>query len=189
MWWLIKRSTEDWAAHGIPAELKKRGIFDPDATKLITIEIPQAMDNPLKVEDVVKLNGDVKRGSSLVMRCVMCHQINDQGVEFGPSLQGWGLSQPAEVIAQALIQPSKDIAHGFDGMEIVTKDGVKIHGLVLAEGEVLIVRSMGGQTQFVPANRIASRKKLDRSMMLSAAQLGLSAQDVADLVAYLRQAE
>lgn len=189
MWWLIKRSTEDWAAHGIPAELKKRGIFDPDATKLITIEIPPAMDNPLKVEDVVKLTGDVKRGSSLVMRCVMCHQINDQGVEFGPSLQGWGLSQPAEVIAQALIQPSKDIAHGFDGMEIVTKDGVKIHGLVLAEGEVLIVRSMGGQTQFVPANRIASRKKLDRSMMLSAAQLGLSAQDVADLVAYLRHAE
>ncbi len=189
MWWLIKRSTEDWAAYGIPAELKKRGIFDPNATKLITIEIPPEMDNPLKVEDVVKLTGDVQRGSSLIMRCVMCHQINDQGVEFGPSLQGWGLSQPAEVIAQALIQPSKDIAHGFDGMEIVTKDGVKIHGLVLAEGEVLIVRSMGGQTQFVPKNRIASRKKLDRSMMLSAAQLGLSTQDVADLVAYLRQAE
>lgn len=189
MWWLIKRSTEDWAAYGIPAELKKRGIFDPDASKLITIEIPPEMDNPLKVEDVIKLTGDVKRGSSLIMRCVMCHQINDQGVEFGPSLQGWGLSQPTEVIAQALIQPSKDIAHGFDGMEIVTKDGVKIHGLVLAEGEVLIVRSMGGQTQFVPKNRIASRKKLDRSMMLSAAQLGLSAQDVADLVAYLRQAE
>ncbi len=189
MWWLIKRSTEAWAEYGIPAELKKRGIFDPDATKLITIETPPEADSPLKVEDVTKLAGDVKRGSSLIMRCIMCHQINDQGVEFGPSLQGWGISQPGEVIAQAILQPSKDIAHGFDGMEIVTKDGVKIHGLVLAEGEVLIVRSMGGQTQFVPKNRIASRKKLDRSMMLSAAQLGLSAQDVADIVAYLRQAE
>lgn len=189
MWWLIKRSTEDWAAHGIPAELKKQGIFDPDSAKLVTIEIPPEGENPLKVEDVMKLAGNAQNGASLIMRCVMCHQINDQGVEFGPSLQGWGISQPSEVIAQALIHPSKDIAHGFDGQEIVTKDGVKIHGLVLAEGEVFIVRSMGGQTQYVPRNRIASRKKLDRSMMLSAAQLGLTAQDVADLVAYLRQAE
>lgn len=189
MWWLIKRSTEDWAEYGIPAELKKQGIFDPESAKLVTIEIPAEGENPLKVEDVMKLTGNAKNGASLVMRCVMCHQINEQGVEFGPSLQGWGISQPSEVIAQAIIHPSKDIAHGFDGVEIVTKDGIKIHGLVLAEGEVFIVRSMGGQTQYVPKNRIASRKKMDRSMMLSAAQLGLNAQDVADLVAYLRQAE
>ncbi|HRJ11008.1 MAG TPA: c-type cytochrome, partial [Prosthecobacter sp.] len=141
------------------------------------------------VEAVMKLTGNPASGASLVMRCIMCHQIGEQGVEFGPSLQGWGISQPAEVIAQSLIHPSKDIAHGFDGHEIVTKDGVKIHGLVLAEGEVLIVRSMGGQTQYVPRSRIASRKKLDRSMMLSAAQLGLTAQDVADITAWLRQAE
>jgi putative membrane-bound dehydrogenase-like protein len=189
MWWLIKRSTEDWAVHGIPAELKKRGIFDPAAAKLITIEIPPETDTSVQVAEVTQLTGDAQRGSSLIMRCVMCHQINDQGVEFGPSLQGWGLTQPAEVIAQAIIHPSKDIAHGFDGHEIVTRDGVTIHGLVLAEGEVLIIRSMGGQTQFVPRERIARRRKLDRSMMLSATQLGLSAQDVADLVAYLRQAE
>ncbi len=189
MWWLVKRSTEDWAGYGIPAELKKQGIFDPDTAKLMTIEIPPEGENPLSVEAVMKLTGNPASGASLVMRCIMCHQIGEQGVEFGPSLQGWGISQPAEVIAQSLIHPSKDIAHGFDGHEIVTKDGVKIHGLVLAEGEVLIVRSMGGQTQYVPRSRIASRKKLDRSMMLSAAQLGLTAQDVADITSWLRQAE
>ena len=31
MWWLINRSTNDWAAYGIATELKKQGIFDPDA--------------------------------------------------------------------------------------------------------------------------------------------------------------
>ncbi|SKB02887.1 putative membrane-bound dehydrogenase domain-containing protein [Prosthecobacter debontii] len=189
MWWLINRSTNDWSSYNIAGELKAQGIFDPEATKLVTIETPPAMPSLVKLDEVLALKGDAKNGSSLVVRCVMCHQINHQGVEFGPSLQGWGLSQPTDIIAQAILEPSKDIAHGFEGMEIVTKDGIKIHGMVLTDGDVLIVRSMGGQTQFVPKSRIASRKKMDRSLMLSASQLGLSAQDIADIVAYMRQTE
>ena len=190
MWWLVNRSTNDWAAYGIATELKKQGIFDPEAIKLVTIETPPAIPSTIKLEDVLKLKGDPKHGSSLAVRCVMCHQMsNNQGVEFGPNLQGWGLSQPSEIIAQAIIEPSKDIAHGFDGTEIVTKDGITIHGMVLTEGDIFIVRSMGGQTQFVPKERIAKRQKMDRSMMMSATMLGMTAQDVADLVAYLRQAE
>lgn len=190
LWWLVNRSTNDWAAYGIPGELKKQGIFDPDAIKLVTIETPPAIPSTIKLEDVLKLKGDPKHGSSLAVRCVMCHQMsNNQGVEFGPNLQGWGLSQPSEIIAQAIIEPSKDIAHGFDGTEIVTKDGITIHGMVLTEGDIFIVRSMGGQQQFVPKERIAKRRKMDRSMMMSATMLGMTAQDVADLVAYLRQAE
>lgn len=189
MWWLINRSTNDWSAFGIPGELKKQGIFDPDAAKLVTVETPPAIPNTIKLEEVLKLTGNAKNGSSLVVRCIMCHQLNNQGVEFGPSLQGWGLSQPTEIIAQSILEPSKDIAHGFDGAEIVTKDGVKIHGMVLTEGDILIVRSMGGMTQFVAKDRIASRRKMDRSLMMSATMLGMTSQDVADLVSYLRQAE
>jgi len=189
MWWLINRSTNDWAAYGISTELKNQGIFDPAAAKLITMETPPAVPSTIQLAEVSKLHGDVNRGSSLVVRCVMCHQLNNQGVEFGPNLQGWGISQPSDIIAQAIVDPSKDIAHGFEGTEIITKDGVKIHGMVLAEGDILIVRSMGGQTQFVPKERIASKNKMDRSLMMSATMLGMTAQDVADLVAYLRQAE
>ena len=116
----------------------------------------------------------------------MCHELNGQGVEFGPALTGWGRSQPTEVITEALLDPSKDIANGFEGDEIVTKDGVTIHGMVLAEGEILIVRSMGGQTQFIPKSRIKSRKKLPHSLMLSATQLGMTPQEIADVVAFLR---
>ena len=72
--------------------------------------------------------------------------------------------------------------HVFTPTVIITV----IHGMVLTEGDILIVRSMGGLNQFVPKSRIKSRKKLERSMMLSATQLGLSAQDLADVVAYLR---
>ena len=46
--------------------------------------------------------------------------------------------------------------------------------------------SMGGITQMIPKDRIKGRSKMKRSLMLSAAQLGLTAQDVADLIAYLK---
>ena len=181
-----KFSDDEWNTFGIAEELKKEGIFDPESAKLVTIVTPPAIPSTVKIDDVLKLKGNAQNGVSLVTRCVMCHQINGQGVEFGPSLDGWGLSQPSEIIAQALIDPSKDIAHGYDGVELILKDGTIIHGMLLTEGDIMIVRSMGGQNQFVPKSRIKTRNKLTRSMMLSAAQLALSAQDVADIVAYLR---
>ena len=49
-----------------------------------------------------------------------------------------------------------------------------------------IVRSMGGQTQFIPKSRIKSRSKLPHSLMLSATQLGMTPQEIADVVAFLR---
>lgn len=186
MWWLIKRSTDEWESFGIAEELKNEGIFDPETAKLTSIVTPPAVPSSISLDEVLKLRGNAQNGGQLVTRCVMCHQFNGQGVEFGPNLDGWGRSQPTEIIAQALIEPSKDIAHGYDGVELTLKDGTAIHGMLLTEGKIMIIRSMGGQNQFVPQSRVKSRRKLDRSMMLSATQLGLTAQDVADIVAYLR---
>jgi putative heme-binding domain-containing protein len=58
--------------------------------------------------------------------------------------------------------------------------------MLLTEGDIMIVRSMGGVSQYIAKSRLKSRGKLTSSMMLSATQLGLSAQDVADITAYLR---
>ena len=116
----------------------------------------------------------------------MCHQINGQGVEFGPNLEGWGRSQPGDIIAQALIEPSKDIAHGYEGTTLITKDNIRIDGLVLADGEFVMIKSLAGLTQIVPKAKIKSRQKMTRSLMMGAVQLGLTPQEVADVVAYLR---
>jgi hypothetical protein len=47
---------------------------------------------------------------------------------------------------------------------------------------------MGGLTQMIPVSKVRPGRPpaLGRSLMLSADQLGLSAQDVADIVAYLK---
>ena len=85
----------------------------------------------------------------------------------------------------AIVNPSNDIAHGYEGTEVTLADGRKIHGLVLSGGNPLIIQSTGGVTQMIPASR--SRSASARaSLMLSAEQLGLTAQQVADIVAYLK---
>ena len=71
-------------------------------------------------------------------------------------------------------------------MELKTKDGVTIQGVLIKEGDPLMMRSMGGITQVIPVSRIAGRRRMPGSLMMSAAQLGLTPQDVADLVAFLR---
>lgn len=188
-WWLLNRTSNDWEKYDLMPELKQRGIFDPSKIVLQEIIAPDPAtvpDNLPPLAEILKLTGDPERGKVTAQRCQLCHQIGGIGVEVGPGLDGWGRGQTAEVIAQALVHPSDSIAHGYDGTEIKTKDGKTIHGLLIKDSNPFIIVSMGGVTQIVPGGQIASRQKMNRSLMLSAAQLGLTAQDVADLVAYLK---
>ncbi|MCB1090185.1 MAG: c-type cytochrome, partial [Verrucomicrobiae bacterium] len=188
-WWLLNRASNEWESFDLMPELKDRGIYDP--SKIVLQEIiapdPASVPNNLPpVAEILKLTGDPERGKVTSQRCQLCHQIGGIGVEVGPGLDGWGRGQTAEVIANAIINPSSDIAHGYDATEIKTKDGKTIHGLLIKDSNPFIIVSMGGVTQIVPGGKIESRKKMDRSLMMSAAQLGLGAQDVADLVAFLK---
>jgi putative membrane-bound dehydrogenase-like protein len=188
-WWLLNRTSNSWASHDLMPALKERGIFDPSKVVLQEIIAPDpatAPNNLPPVPEILKLAGDAERGKVNAQRCQLCHQIGGIGVEVGPGLDGWGRGQTTEVIANSLVNPSTDIAHGYDATEIKTKDGKTIHGLLIKDNDPFIIVSMGGVTQIVPGSKIASRKKMDRSLMMSAAQLGLTAQDVADLVAYLK---
>ncbi len=189
VWWLMNRVNNDWKDHGLMEELKARSIYDPEKVVIQEIMTPapdEAQRAALTVEAVLALEGDAERGKATAARCIMCHEIGGVGVQFGPPLDGWGRTQTAEVVVRSLVDPSADIAHGFDGSVILTKEGKTIHGLVIQEGNPTIVTSMGGVTQMIPRQQIGSAEKLNRSLMLSAAQLGLTAQDVADLVAFLR---
>ncbi|MGE9266912.1 MAG: PVC-type heme-binding CxxCH protein, partial [Verrucomicrobiales bacterium] len=185
--WLLKNGTGEWAKYDLRNELKKRGIYDPDKIEVTPVTVPAPEGKPkFSVAEVLKLTGDATRGAATAQRCIMCHSFNGQGPDYGPNLKGWGGGQPAEVIAQAIVEPTADLAHGYKGVEVRLKDGGRIHGLALNDGDPLIVTSTGGVSQMIPKKRIEKTVPFSRSLMLSADQLGLSAQDVADLVAYLK---
>jgi putative membrane-bound dehydrogenase-like protein len=188
-WWLLNRSSNDWKDFDLMPELAKRGIYDPKKVVVQEIISPDPKDTPNNlppVAEILALKGDVEKGKLTAQRCIMCHQIEGIGIEYGPTLTGWGKTQTREVIANSIIDPSSDIAHGYDGTQLKTQDGKTVHGLLIKEGNPLIITSMGGVTQIVPAGKVKNKSKMNRSLMLSAAQLGLTAQDVADLIAYLK---
>ena len=90
------------------------------------------------------------------------------------------------MIARAIVQPSAEIAQGYDGTEVRTTDGLTIQGILIKQGDPLMMRSQGGVTQIIPAKRVAQRQRMMESLMMSPSSLGLTARDVADLIAFLR---
>ncbi|HWA28669.1 MAG TPA: PVC-type heme-binding CxxCH protein [Lacunisphaera sp.] len=187
-WWLLNYKDTRWAGLGVDAELKARGLYDPATVVInesVVPEPPQESKLP-PVAEIAALKGDATRGAALVTTCFLCHKIGDKGVDYGPNLTAFARMQPAEVVINSIVNPSADISHGFEGTTVTLNDGKVIHGRLLSEGDPLVIQSMGGATQLIPANRVKARTRLNRSLMLGADQLGLDAQALADVVAYLR---
>ena len=148
--------------------------------------IPEADEQArLDLGEILALRGDTSAGADKIAACRLCHVVGNEGADYAPSLNGWVARSGIEETIHAIIDPSRDISHGYDGRDVVLKDETHVHGLVLAEADPVVVRSMGGVTQMIPKDRVKAIRWYGRSLMLSADQLGLSPQDVADIVAYL----
>ena len=151
--------------------------------------VPENLGNETQlppVGEILRLKGNIAQGKIEFARCYMCHKMGGAGVDFGPNLTHWGKGQPPEVIAEGIVNPSSDIAHGFAGTEIKTKSGKTIQGFVIAEGDPIVLRVFGGEQIGIDAADIGSRKNLEGSFMVPASKMGLTAQQVRDLVAYLK---
>lgn len=147
----------------------------------------QRSDRAGSIEPIMKLSGDAARGQALVGRCIMCHRVGGAGVDYGPDLAGWVSNQGVEAFLKAVVNPSESIALGFEGERVPLKDGREVHGILLTASDPLTVQSTGGVVQMIPRGMLNKRTQpLRRSLMLSAAELGLSDQDLADLAAYLK---
>lgn len=192
VWWLFNRKDNDWKDHGLIETMKERGLYDPDKVQLTAVVMPEAPAGPSKlppIAEILKLAGDVQRGKTAVTVCYACHHIGDQGAEFGPDLTMFGKTQTRETIVNSIVNPSAEIAHGYEGSEVTARDGTVIDGIIVANRDPVIIKSMAGQIQTVPRKNVKSVKSLSYSLMFSADMLGLDAQTLADIAAYLQSSE
>ena len=186
VWWLVNRTEGEWSSFGLQAELEKRGLVQKPVPIVEIILPAKPVSAKFTVAEVLALKGDAARGKISGGRCVLCHQIDGAGSDYGPALKGFASRQAPEVVVRAIVEPSFDISHGFEGSVLTLKDGKTIHGRVIADGATVVVSSTGGVTQHVPKREIATKKPLGQSLMLSADQLGLAAQDVADILEWMK---
>ena len=188
-WWLMNRKGNLWKSYGVDEAMKARGLYDPDKVTITAVEMPPAVAGAAAMPataELMKLSGDKAKGQAAVAVCYTCHKVGEAGMDFGPDLTTFGRQQPIEVLLDAIAHPSADISHGYEGSKIVTTDGTVVTGMVLSNGDPLIVKCMGGIVQTIPKGRVKSVEPLGRSLMYDPANLGLSPQAVADIAAFLK---
>lgn len=188
-WWLLNRKGNDWKEYGVDEAMKARGLYDPDKVTITPVDMPPAVkDVPAlpSAGELAKLPGDRAKGQAAAAVCYTCHKVGGNGMDFGPDLTTFARQQPVEVLVEAIARPSADISHGFEGSRVTLKDGTVVTGMVLSNSDPLIVKCMGGLVQTIPGARVAKVEPLGRSLMFDPANLGLNAQGIADIAAYLR---
>ena len=187
-WWVGNRKSNLWKPFDVDAIVKARG-GDASAAKLVASDLPPEMPGAkalASVEAIAALKGDVAKGKASAAVCYACHKFDGKGIDFGPDLTTYAKQQSLETLILNIAQPSNNISHGFEGTRVVLDDGMVITGMVLSSGDPLMIKSMGGLVQSIPRARVKEEKLLDRSLMFSPAQMGLTEQGVADISAYLR---
>jgi len=187
-WWVGNRKSNLWKPFDVDAIVKARG-GDASAAKLVASDLPPEMPGAkalAPVEAIATLKGDVAKGKASAAVCYACHKFDGKGIDFGPDLTTYAKQQSLETLILNIAQPSNNISHGFEGTRVVLDDGMVITGMVLSSGDPLMVKSMGGVVQSISRQRIKEEKQLDRSLMFTASQMGLTEQSVADIAAYLR---
>ena len=187
-WWVGNRKSNLWKPFDVDAIVKARG-GDASAAKLVASDLPPEMPGAkalASVEAIAVLKGDVAKGKASAAVCYACHKFDGKGIDFGPDLTTYAKQQSLETLILNIAQPSNNISHGFEGTRVVLDDGMVITGMVLSSGDPLMIKSMGGLVQSIPRARVKEEKLLDRSLMFSPAQMGLTEQGVADISAYLR---
>ena len=183
--WALMRMTGAWSQFDIRSELKKAGVYDEAKVVVNPIQVPEAPKPTYTSADVLAKTGDAAKGKALAQRCVMCHQLDGNGPAYGPELRGFATRQGREAVVTAIVEPSASIALGYEGTTLKLKAGGQIDGLLQSNNDPVVIKSTGGVSQLVPKKQIAGQAKLGKSLMMSGEQLGLSAQDVADLAAWL----
>jgi len=133
-------------------------------------------------------SADPSRGRATFARvCAQCHTLYDQGGQVGPNLTGSNRFN-LDYVLQNVIDPSAVIAREYQVTLIRTKDGRVVSGIATEGDHAVKVVSETG-TVLVPRTEIEKMRRSDLSMMPDGLLTGLSEQDVADLVAYLRTSE
>jgi putative heme-binding domain-containing protein len=139
------------------------------------------------MNELLAMNGDVSKGVNVFKtNCSICHQVNSDGMDFGPKLSEIGSKLPKEGQYLAILHPDAGISFGYEGWEVKFKDGSTMAGIVSSKTETdLQMKFPGGVVQNYKMADVVSMKKMDSSMMPTGLQEAMSTQELVDLVEYL----
>jgi putative heme-binding domain-containing protein len=139
------------------------------------------------IPDILKLKGDAAKGIELFKNyCANCHQVNGEGIDYGPKLSEIGSKLPKDGQLLAILYPDAGISFGYEGWDLKMKDGSQMRGLIASRTETdWSVKMPDGSLQAYKIKDIISKKQIANSMMPGGFHEVMTEQQLADLTEYL----
>lgn len=148
---------------------------------------PDAAASYARYKPAAQLNGKPAIGKILFSTmCSSCHRLDQEGYALGPDLFGIR-NQAKESILLHIVDPNREIASGFEGVEWTTEHEEAYVGLLSFENmDQITLKLPNGLERTFQRNEGGSLRNLPFSFMPEGIIDALSVQQTADLLAYLR---
>ena len=138
------------------------------------------------VSTLVSTEGSAGKGKEIFKNlCSNCHQVNNEGVNFGPDLSEIGGKLSKVALYNSILFPNQGISFGYEGYRIQLKDGSTVMGKIVSETEDKIDLQYMTSQQTVDKTQVVSKTKMETSLMPGNLHSSMSQQELVDLVEYL----
>ncbi len=139
---------------------------------------------------ILALEGDASRGETVfwssAMNCGTCHKVGERGGLAGPDLSSIGKLRARNDLLESLLEPSRRIEPKHATYVVRTVSGAAVTGVVVKrDASGVTLRDSQNKEIALVAGEIERLKPSQRSLMPDGQMAGLTAQEAADLLAYL----
>jgi len=138
---------------------------------------------------VLTLDGDATRGSQVFGKtCVPCHRLGGQGNAVGPDFAGVG-DKSIEGLMISILDPNRAVEPQFVNYVAETKDGQTFSGILRRESGSSVTMALPGNIeQTILRSDLKLLRSTGLSLMPDGLEAGMSPQNLADLIAFVRAA-
>ena len=142
-------------------------------------------------QQILTLNGNADRGMKLFFEaegvtCRNCHRAGKEGREIGPDLAGVGTRLSRELILESILDPSRRIDPKYVTWLAETSRGKVISGLLVEKSdEEVVLRDAQNKLHTIPGEQLEQLVSQRQSIMPELLVKDLTAEQVADLLAWL----
>jgi putative membrane-bound dehydrogenase-like protein len=134
-------------------------------------------------------SADKQRGEQIFFgrgTCFACHKIKERGVVVGPELVGISKRRDVDYVIESTLNPDAYIVEGFQQTSLEMKDGRKLFGMIQEEtAQEIKLYLPTGEEVVANADDVEQRADAEHSGMPASFAYTLSAQDVADVTAWI----
>jgi len=159
----------------------------PIRKKALEYSAASSASTSYSLTQILPLSGNPENGKKTFQTwCMSCHQIGNEGIAFGPSLDDIGSKYGKDALFVSITDPSKSINFSYEGLQLITQNGGIIVGIKQSETkDAIVMKSVGGQLESVDKKLIKERILLKQSLMTPNLYQNMKEQELADLLEFL----